>query len=435
MLSHMEWLRASGQNWAKIEAGYDIEDEHIVPQNAWQHSRKLAPGSTPDNTGITEYDPFLRYFGPGQPQDKKRRSIYLELSDVNPDDAADVLGFTNRYGLLGLFHHNLFGARYLLMPGGWAYPKHDPPPFLYRELLEGKPYFHGGEDLEEVFEYHGVSYSTFHPLPSIDDAHPEDHWGQAIIRELEAMGVIREDGGAWTEAETGHKLAVPLSELPEDVVEMARAQAREDLMAYGKQALARWENDPSKSGTVIVPTREGHYEQRPLNHYFRKYYPTLGEGPYPALSAPWRWSILCEPLGEFQAAARQFQHVFHEWIRLRSGDESEPGFSHVQELLTPHLRHVSPMPRVVESEAWKGKWTWGWRFPSLLAACYMMMFMDMVAGQMPRKCGNLTCLRTFVTTRSNQYYCHPSCQQSEKQRRYRQRKKYEQELNDDSAKV
>lgn len=195
-------------------------------------------------------------------------------------------------------------------------------------------------------------------------------------------------------------------------------------------------------GSVIV--REGReYVEEGLVSYASRYFPGLlpdGEVKaassdrtgvkrlVPILSTPDVWDHLCEPVAAFQDAAEEFRSVYELCARWADGERGEERA--LQRAFWTHLRHVQPLalpptddpPEQECLDASGHRWKAGWSSPSLLAAAYMRLFLDLTAGRMPRVCANDRCNEVFIATRPDRLFHSERCMKNAKQRKYRQRK-------------
>lgn len=71
----------------------------------------------------------------------------------------------------------------------------------------------------------------------------------------------------------------------------------------------------------------------------------------------------------------------------------------------------------------KGRFFKVWRPLTLLAAMYLMLAEDVSAGATLERCSNHKCTRHYLLGRSDQRYCSATCQNQDRQRRHRERKR------------
>jgi hypothetical protein len=126
------------------------------------------------------------------------------------------------------------------------------------------------------------------------------------------------------------------------------------------------------------------------------------------MHSPELWDHLREPVIQFQSAVLQFQHA----VRLM---QDRDRFPELQAHLNQRLHRVHPA--LTKNE--QGDLRQSWRWPSLLAAAYLMLHRSLVGGYGYRFCANGRCGSTFSPSRSDQSFCSAECQSRNKQRRYR----------------
>lgn len=160
--------------------------------------------------------------------------------------------------------------------------------------------------------------------------------------------------------------------------------------------------------------------QGTVSDYFDYYFPTLLAGPYPGLHDPTRVFFQSEPLERFKEAKNLFSWVLNLCSEVGSSDATLANREFGRDCLMTHLQLTCPTPRIgTESRPWQ----WEWTVPSLLAACYLMLYLDLVEGMRYLQCANETCTRTFTPSRSDHKYCSDSCARAQAQREYRRREK------------
>ncbi len=325
-----------------------------------------------------EYDPFISYYGSDSTW--SGRSLYLELLELDIGSEHAIEGFTSRWGLLGLYQHRLVQIR------------------------------RAEADLD---------------LSTKIDRVPE-----YLVEHFEAPSSTPE----WVNVERWWLTREQLETDPEGAKRFFRA----------------WLNTrkPHTVASAIVASSEGYYEELPLGDYAQRFFPhppklsldsekvfqmlrstaqALEDDDFravdqieqvkqliasvPRLGSKWFWERLCEPVDEFRQAVEELRSVFAGC----TDREDKLAVGLAMQTCTRHIRRVHPIPHFEE-----GALTWRWSFPSLLAAAYMMLFLDVaVEGRKLRYCEG--CGKSFVADRSDKRFCGRACQNRSNQRRYRQR--------------
>lgn len=144
------------------------------------------------------------------------------------------------------------------------------------------------------------------------------------------------------------------------------------------------------------------------------------------------WNEYSEPLQEFVAAAREFQATFALYEKMRSKTKT---FSYddayaLEQLNERHLRHVAPAAVVRRPTRGATRRSdpvgfvamSGWRFRSLLSACYMLLLLDANAGRRLRRCANESCRHPFSAGRADKDHCSENCRAAHEQVERRRRR-------------
>jgi hypothetical protein len=180
---------------------------------------------------------------------------------------------------------------------------------------------------------------------------------------------------------------------------------------------------PTDSKVLLAWEPLGEIVERPLEEYFRKYFPFLQpEQHYPPLASPKLWDHLSEPLDEFKIAVHNLRFTVE---RAKTGpsktgdaiEDETQAWMHprrLQHTINPRVQRVY---RAVRPTA-DGGLAAVWVFPSLLSALYTMLMEDVTGGRL-RECSNERCRKPFVPGRSDQSYCSTRCKNAVLQRRRR----------------
>lgn len=155
-------------------------------------------------------------------------------------------------------------------------------------------------------------------------------------------------------------------------------------------------------------------ERKPFLAEDRTVRPILGSAysgwyDYAPEEKPQEWHNIqsyCEPFELFQEAVEQYQKVCSALERIKDvPEEAETlAWECEQEMLT-YLEGCTAIP-VFEG----GKWILGWRFRSLLEACYFRLLLDLTEGAYGfRRCKNPKCNRLFLATHQGDTYCCIRC--------------------------
>jgi hypothetical protein len=338
---------------------YTIEGDYIKP---------LPEGE------MERYDPFASYYGADSA--RLERSLYLELIDLELGNHQAVERFVTTRGLLGLFQHRLVQLSTVI-----AFPIGS---------------LRGDAVPEMLFE-------AFHSPGSVPA------WTSS--------------GAAWLTDDTP-----------------AGPEARKVLYDRWRQ------RRPFPEGWAISETVDGYYDVSSREDYYSHYFPDpLDEGvppevaaealrrvakdptsdeaaqilellsyddPYPRAGSNAMWVRLCEPLGDFYLAALELRATYSACAERKDPTSVAAALMNC----TRHLRRVHPIPHRTE----EGGWAWRWSFPSLLAACYTMLFLDFVVEKR-RLYFCAECGKSMISDRSDKKYCDSTCQNRANQRRWRQR--------------
>lgn len=210
-----------------------------------------------------------------------------------------------------------------------------------------------------------------------------------------------------------------------------------DFRALGDGGLSTGVSSPRAK--VLAERPGGGYVEQPAGLYYSRYFPGLnvtGTSAYnalPPLQVPHAlFEYLAEPLEEFAAEVQDFQAAARLCADAREGrippgetrtlplgdgrswEQLLPtvGELRLKQALEPHLRRIH-LGLALDEE---GRWSMGWRFPSLLSAGYLQLLQDLSGGHL-RRCKG--CLNPFrVGQRSDQAFCTPACRFRTNQRRY-----------------
>lgn len=132
--------------------------------------------------------------------------------------------------------------------------------------------------------------------------------------------------------------------------------------------------------------------------------------PKPKIKPPgWHYiQTFCEPLELFKEAVKKYQRVCTLLAAMEGGLDEKKAKSlafDIEYELLGELDGCIPYP-VFEG----GRWVFGWRFRSLLEACYFRLFLDMTEGAYGfRRCGNPKCNRLFFAKTGDDTYCCIRC--------------------------
>jgi len=127
----------------------------------------------------------------------------------------------------------------------------------------------------------------------------------------------------------------------------------------------------------------------------------------------------CEPLKLFKNAAAEYQNLAR---KIKShGDNNNLLFDITAEF---KLKNVNPTPYYDEE---RDEWDFGWEYPSLYHAIYLLTYLDLVEGDKYQKCENDECNNIFIPTNKNDY-CSENCRIAQNTRESRIRKAKVEEL-------
>lgn len=314
------------------------------------------------------HDPSEEY-GPPPAEDpeaaaQRRRKALAESEEIRR--------FTSKWGLLGLFQHNLLEARYSLEP-------------------EGEDFRGYGNDIlvidrpgEPVTIVRPSPFGPPTPAPEVRDqtwwAPLDPGWGTAVV--------TVEQGGST------------------EVLPVRTYYERYLLADLGTPSLAAF--GPPKAS---APPDSG----------------------FPSLGSDRLWDSLCEPVWLFRDAVTEFQDAMNQCARE---DLSPSEAEELRMVLQRHASRVRTVvewrPNLehgVDGIANRRKrgyrpsvqWESRWAFPSLLSAAYMLLLLDLTKGHVVRNCARADCRRIFRATRPDRIYCSPRCLNAQKQREHRHR--------------
>lgn len=145
-----------------------------------------------------------------------------------------------------------------------------------------------------------------------------------------------------------------------------------------------------------------------------------------------------ERLEEFQEAAGHMRRVLTFWKAYKQGDTDalrsamESGGTTTLATSQAEVRAAAArllslwmnqqlVPRVWPRLTFDGGnpvHTWGAR--DLLAAMYVMVYLDIAGPFPPIQCANVTCRRFFIPSRAKNTYCSEDCSAAQRMRRHRQ---------------
>ena len=330
----------------------------------------------PASLGFSRYDPFDSYYGTDAAT--AGRSLYLELIDLNASDSVEVEAFTSKWGLLGLYQHRLLQ----LAHSDWTYPHNFPP------APEAVP-----EDLVEHFRTPGhpeYGFRSFDPVLTFWK--PEDQAERAAIY------------GKWLRRRPFPSEWV-IHETPAGHYDIAPTREFSQRYFPDPPLVAMTEKDFEQAVAAITAAPDVKAKEAAREEMYRMF-----ELPPPGSEA--MWERLCEPLADFQTAVAELQQIYQSCQLANEGRSAVRAMADC----AMQLRRVSPVPYLTE----EGVWSWRWFFPSLLSACYTMLFLDFVVEN--RKLLHCAeCGQSMVSDRSDKRYCGRTCQNRANQRRWRER--------------
>lgn len=345
-----------GASWVRTR--YSIEDDHFAP----------APSHEPE-----VYDPFAVRVGRA---DRIRHyAVYLDAVNVETDDPGAVLAFVNRWGLLGLFQHDMPSLRYVAFDDGWSDPgviRSDQA----RDVVE-----------EDAFRRR-VWLHRFDPH-DMDDRVRADEWYR------DAHGLDEHD-------DIDGDLAL------DDALDSTSGEWERTFDAIHEDRLthvdycAEWfpRIAPASSFPPIHPPvyDNFHVENRGV-----------------ADVSP-VWSELHEPTWATCHALREFQHA-HLWIAERKTPSIEGMDWDEQWAAERRVNEHFAKCRSVLVEGDSG-FEHRWNYPSLLAALYAMLLDYAVSDSVKVKVC-VDCGKSFTPDRSDQRYCRETCRNRSKKGRAR----------------
>lgn len=358
----------------------------------------------------TVYDPFEGYRAElTKSEQDPVDQLHTHLANLDAADLHAIEAFTGKWGILGLFQHDLYQVRYVPTAGGAVQPLHDPP-------------YWAGLQVEEIWEGPDFRARHHYAHPLIPELLPRDVLSQAVAE----LGL---EGEAVTGSSQGWDA------IAEDVRCWAEAQ---------------WKNDPTKRGVVLTRGPLVGYREVPLLSYFGQFLPDLSGWPdmpnpleaeaigspllFPSIHAPVLWDYLCEPLDAFRSEVRAFQGLARLCAKWKDGEQGEAARSELQTTFTRHLgrshptlgwldqseQDVSAAKQIAPSN--HAAWLASWSFPSLLSAAYLMLLFDFT-DQFPRICKNTACRKLFVVSSPKRLHCSDRCLNQQKQRDHYARSK------------
>lgn len=132
------------------------------------------------------------------------------------------------------------------------------------------------------------------------------------------------------------------------------------------------------------------------------------------------FDTLCESVEQFGRAVAWFRSTYVLASRYTARLSHPEEIAKLESNLALYVNTVRPNP-VFHGDLQHGRWAWEWHFPSLLAAAYMMLFLDLIGGRNLRFCADEACRKPFVADRSDKLYCSPKCLNRAKQREWRRK--------------
>lgn len=108
-----------------------------------------------------------------------------------------------------------------------------------------------------------------------------------------------------------------------------------------------------------------------------------------------------------------------------SGDPFITARINIAELINRYLDDISP---AMDVDVYSRNLVGGWEIDNLLAAIYLLLFLDLSKGKLIKHCMNETCTRFFPVSadKIDTKYCNPSCARAQASREYRRREKKKQ---------
>jgi len=405
---------------------------------------------------VEAYDPFEAYYA--NDSALLGRSLYLQLVDLDTTNEQEIEKFVSRWGLLGLFQHNLIQARHVECDE-WEELGNPDPPYAVT--------------VSEIYEWPGASPGENHSHRTIAhgvtaEQYQGDGWLPPLEPDEELKRVITERG--W-----GHFTEEGLQLMPGAMYRLDDWLEERELRRY-KQWRSR---QRYLHGSALIELPERGIEEVSLPGYYSRFFPDSGllrDGReaviptsdlgdlkqmtddqllksakelssemyslFPRLYSKSLWYGLCEPLKDFRQAVSEFRATYVLATQVRLNASVAPGAKDWEEMgrsrdlrrqFTRHLRRVHPFPHCDrETQAWSLRWS----FPSLLAAGYGMMFLDFTLQKRKlRFCQSSTCGKSFVSERSDRQYCSTRCQNAQKQRERREREKQETQCSSKEAQI
>jgi hypothetical protein len=165
-------------------------------------------------------------------------------------------------------------------------------------------------------------------------------------------------------------------------------------------------------------TAEDWFPEIPFAPLFARYFPGLKWPADLQTEGVDLWDHLHEPLVEFCEAVERLHKTFAIgalWSNGERADDVVASLNHRFQIGLGGLRSR------VEFTPSGGGSVLVPELPSLLAAAYYQMLLDVQAGRYLRFCRNERCGRALVTERLNAYYCSKRCMEAARKREYRRR--------------
>lgn len=341
-----------------------------------------------------EYSPLDRYSEAVARKDTT--SVVEDLARLDLDCEQSVLYFVNRWGLLGIFQHELESVWYIPNAEGRITPRSHHPTGSVPEVVarvSGKRELRLPLDAREYLLLQGYI--------EIED-------GQFARRATKPL-----DHGTLAQRLAGMQEPEPFE------LVMLRELAEFAAGNRGKGEVRRTGALQPWLGNTV----------RTIESYFSQFFPdapreALDMPTYPALDSAEIWDELCEPLSLFREAVTRFQTIARAAAENRRFGTVSDEFRNRLIELNRNLELIR-QTAVVEPEtvSWPVKGASPVRnvklWPSLLACAFELLLEDLSGGRSPQLCKNETCKRVFTGNRS---YCQDSCLNAQNQREERRRR-------------
>lgn len=206
-------------------------------------------------------------------------------------------------------------------------------------------------------------------------------------------------------------------------IRIPRAGAGGDLLVQPGALLEASEQlEPVAEGEVDAyalrreDTAEEWFREVPFAPLFARYFPRLQWPDALRTDGLTLWDHLHEPLDEFREAVERLHKTFTLCTLWSAGERDEATVGSLNYRFGSDLGGLrsrvefGPSGPVLTPE-----------LPSLLAAAYHRMLLDLHEGRYFRFCRNERCGKALVTERLNTYYCSARCMEAVRKRAYRAR--------------